>query len=71
MEMIDKSVFIQDSILRDMSEGVLVIGLDGSIQYFNQAAVDILEKTEEELSNQKFGSFFLMTIEMMCLLKLY
>ena len=58
MEMIDKSVFIQDSILRDMSEGVLVIGLDGSIQYFNQAAVDILEKTEEELSNQKFGSLF-------------
>ena len=54
-----QSDLIQKSILRDMSEGVLIVGLDGTIQYFNQAAVDILEKSETEMSSEKFGMLFL------------
>ena len=37
----------------DISEGILVIGLNGSFQYFNRAATDIPDKTKEELSNRK------------------
>ena len=49
---------IQKSILRDMSEGVMVIGLDGKIKYFNQSAVDMLEKKDTELADKSFGVLF-------------
>lgn len=50
---------IQNSIFRDLSEGILMIGLDGRIQYFNQAAVDILEKKNEELLDNVFGAILI------------
>lgn len=56
--MMEKIELIQESILKDMSEGVMAIGLDGNILYFNRAAVDILDKTEEELSSKKFAELF-------------
>ncbi len=57
-DMNEQDDLIQKSILRDMSEGVLIIGLDGRIRYFNPAAVHILEKDEEELSDKKIGDLF-------------
>ena len=41
--MTEQNELIQQSIIRDMSEGVMVIGLRGTIQYVNPAALDILE----------------------------
>lgn len=49
---------IYKSILRDMSEGVMIIGLDGSVIYFNQASADILEKDKKEMYNKKIRSLF-------------
>ena len=46
--------FIRESIIRDMSEGVMAIGMDGVINYVNPAAAQILERDMEELSGQKF-----------------
>ena len=42
-----------------MSEGVMVIGLRGTIQYVNPAALDILEKSEEQLASKKIGEIFI------------
>ena len=50
--------FIHKSIMRDMSEGVLIIGLDGTLQYINPAAADILGKNTDELLSRKIASFF-------------
>jgi len=58
LNMNEKIELIQESILRDISEGILVIGQNGSIRYFNRAAMDILDKTEEELSNRKLAELF-------------
>ena len=54
----EKIELIQESILRDISDGIMVIGQNGSIQYFNRAAMDILDKTEEELSNRRLAELF-------------
>ena len=50
--------FIRESIIRDMSEGVMAIGMDGVINYINPAAAQILERDMEELSGQKFVHCF-------------
>ena len=50
--------FIRESIIRDMSEGVMAIGMDGIINYVNPAVTQILERDTEELSGQKFASCF-------------
>lgn len=55
----EQSDIIQKSIFKDMSEGLIVIGLDGTIQYFNQAASDILVKSPEDLSTKKFSGLFI------------
>lgn len=57
-DMNEKIELIQENILRDISEGILVIGQNGTIQYFNHAATDILDKTEEELSSRKLAELF-------------
>ena len=50
--------FIRESIIRDMSEGVMAIGMDGIINYVNPAVTQILERDIEELSGQKFANCF-------------
>lgn len=52
--------FIQKSIINDMSEGVMIIGLDGIVQYMNPAAEMILNKKEDELTGKKIASVFFM-----------
>ena len=47
--------FIRESIIRDMSEGVMTIGLDGVIGSVNPAAAQILGRGAEELLGQKFA----------------
>lgn len=54
----EKIELIQESILRDISEGIVVIGRNGNIQYFNSAAMNILDKTEEEISNRRLAELF-------------
>ncbi len=49
---------ILDGIMRDMSEGVLVVGFDGIIGYLNPAALDILGMSEEKLLGRNFGTCF-------------
>ena len=49
---------IQNSIISDMSEGVMAIRFDGMIELVNDAAVAILEREREELENRKFASCF-------------
>ena len=54
----EQDKLIQNSIFRDISEGILILGPDGRIRYFNQATVDILEKTGAELTDNLFGNLF-------------
>ena len=50
--------FIWESIMRDMSEGVMAIGMDGEISYVNPAAERILDRSFEELTGQKLMRCF-------------
>ena len=45
----DPSGFQTDSIVRHMSEGVMLIGFDGVIEYFNPAAEEILGLDREDV----------------------
>ena len=56
--MSNHSGVIQASIMRDMKEGVMTIGMDGIISFVNPAAEKILEKTAEELLGQRFAACF-------------
>lgn len=49
---------IQNYIMRDMSEGVMAISFDGTIDYLNPAAADILEKQAGELTGRPFAVCF-------------
>lgn len=49
---------IRESIMRDMSEGVMAIGMDGIINYINPAAAQILDRDIDALTGQKFISCF-------------
>ena len=53
-----KEELIRESIIRDMSEGVMTVGLDGVIGYVNAAAALILDKEAEKLQGQKFMKCF-------------
>ena len=44
--------------MRDMSEGVMTIGFDGTITYLNPAALVILGRGEDELIGRRFGACF-------------
>ncbi len=55
---IKKSEVIQDSIVSDMSDGVIVLGMTGKIELVNPAALQILGKTEEELKGNSFSRCF-------------
>ena len=54
----DKRQLALNSVMRDMSEGVMVIGFDGVITYLNPAALAILERGEDELLGKSFGRCF-------------
>lgn len=54
----DKQELIRESIMRDMSEGVMTISFDGVISYLNPAALLILDRDEGELLHQSFGVCF-------------
>ena len=49
---------IQERILRDMSEGVVVIGLNGHIEQINPKACEILNLSESGVVGKPFARFF-------------
>lgn len=49
---------ISRNIIRDMSDGVVIIGLDGIISHVNGSAERILEKSAGELVGKKFARCF-------------
>ena len=49
---------IRQSVIRDMSEGVMVLGLDGRIQTVNPAAEKILGRSAEALTGRKIATAF-------------
>ena len=49
---------IRESIIRDMSEGVMVLGLDGSIQSLNPATERILNRRADQLMGRKIAAAF-------------
>lgn len=49
---------IQNSIIADMSEGVMAIRFDGMIELVNDAAMSILDRKREELEGRTFASCF-------------
>lgn len=50
--------FISRSILRDMSEGVLTLGLDGIVTFVNPAAERILSLDAAKLVGKRFAASF-------------
>ncbi|MBQ9458594.1 MAG: PAS domain-containing protein [Oscillospiraceae bacterium] len=54
----DKQELIRESIMRDMSEGVMTISFDGTITYVNPSALGILSRSEDELMGKRFGACF-------------
>ena len=53
-----KGDLIRESIIRDMSEGVMTVGLDGVIGAVNGAAERILDRPARELTGKRFASAF-------------
>ena len=49
---------IRESIITDMSEGVMAIRYNGIIEMANDAALAVLEKEREELTGRSFASCF-------------
>ncbi len=56
--MTDQTNYIYQTILSDMSEGLMVIGFDGIITHLNSAAEQILAKNEKDLIGKKFAKCF-------------
>ena len=55
----ERETLIRNSIISDMSEGVMVVRFDGKIELANDAALTILEKTEDALVGKSLAlSFF-------------
>ena len=56
--MVDQTNYIYQTIVSDMSEGLMVIGFDGVITHLNSAAELILDKKEKNLIGKKFARCF-------------
>ena len=56
--MTDQTNYIYQTIVSDMSEGLMVIGFDGVITHLNSAAELILDKKEKNLIGKKFAKCF-------------
>ena len=54
----ERENLIQNSIISDMSEGVMAVRFDGVIEIANDAVLEILEKTKEELVGNSFVRAF-------------
>ncbi|MBO5555568.1 MAG: PAS domain-containing protein [Oscillospiraceae bacterium] len=54
----NREQFIQSSVISDMAEGVMAVRFDGVIELVNEAALEILEKTGEELAGNSFARAF-------------
>ena len=54
----DRQQIIQSSIVRDLAEGIMVIGSDGVIEAVNDAALQILEKTRKDLLGKTLAAAF-------------
>ena len=54
----DQLDIIRKGILHDMSEGVIILRLDGQVEYVNPAASSILDKSPEELTGKKLAALF-------------
>lgn len=54
----EKRAFVQANIIKDMSEGVVTIGMGGAILDANPAAADILEIPLDSLVGSKFATTF-------------
>lgn len=52
------AALIYEEIMRDMSDGVMMVGLDGIIDFVNPAAVDILQIPIHQLTGKRFASCF-------------
>jgi len=59
----DRKEIIQNSIVSDMSEGIMIVGFNGMIEHANPAALAILEKTREELVGSTFLRAFFQEAE--------
>ncbi len=56
--MMERQQIIQNSIIRDLAEGVMAIRFDGLIELVNEAALHILERDREELEGKSFARAF-------------
>ena len=56
--MTDQTNYIYQTIVSDMTEGLIVIGFDGVITHLNSAAETILDKKEKNLIGKKFAKCF-------------
>ena len=57
--MADQTNYIYQTIISDMTEGLMVIGFNGVITHLNHAGEEILEKNREKLIGKKFASCFI------------
>lgn len=55
----DRREHIRQSIIRDLNEGVIILGLDGRIDFINKAASDMLCIPEENTVGVKFARLFI------------
>ena len=56
--MSDQQELIRESIMRDMSEGVMTISFMGEITYVNPAALTVLQREEKSLLGKRFAAAF-------------
>ena len=54
----ERQEIIQSSIVRDLAEGIMVIGSDGIIETVNDAALRILERERRDLIGKTFAKAF-------------
>ena len=54
----EHAALIYEEIMRDMSDGVMMIGLDGIIDFVNPAAANILQMPVSKLAGRRFASCF-------------
>lgn len=59
----ERKELIYESIIHDMSEGVMMINLDGIVESINPAAEKILGKKKDEVLGQQYVRMFIRDIE--------
>ena len=59
----EQKQFIYESIIRDMSEGIMTINLDGVVDSINPAAEKILGKRREEVLGRQYAQVFILDRE--------